>query len=151
MAIAVGGPHHFPVKALLSVTAAAETATGLALAGFPLLVITLLVGESLETPAALILARMTGAALISLGVACWLARSDTGSRAARGLVGALLFYNAAAVAVLMYAGAGLRLHGIGLWPTVVLHAAMAAWCIACLRNAPMLPATTTVNLKGQTR
>jgi len=138
MAIAVGGPHHFPVKGLLIVTAAAETATGLALAGVPSLVASLLLGGSLDTPAALVVARMTGAALISLGVASWLARNDTGSRAARGLVGALLFYNAAAVAVLMYAGAGLRLHGIGLLPTVVLHAAMAAWCIACLRNAPML-------------
>jgi hypothetical protein len=139
------------VKPLLIVTAAAETATGLGLAGIPSLVVSLLLGGSLDTPAALVVARMTGAALISLGVACWLARSDTGSRAARGLVGALLFYNAAAVAVLMYAGVGLRLYGIGLWPTVVLHAAMAAWCIACLRNAPMLQATTTVNLKGQTR
>jgi hypothetical protein len=122
------------VKVLLIVTAAAETATGLALAGVPLLVISLLLGGSLDSPAALVLARMTGAALVSLGVACWLARNDAGSRAARGLVGALLLYNAAAVAVLAYAGAGLRLYGIGLWPTVILHAALAGWCIACLRN-----------------
>ena len=130
MAMPLGGPHHFAVKALLGVTAAAETATGLALAGFPSLVVSLLLGGSLDTPAALVVARMTGVALISLGVACWLARNDSGSRAARGLVGALLFYNAAAVAVLTYAGAGLQLYGIGLWPTVVLHLAMAAWCIA---------------------
>ena len=130
------------MKALLIVTAAAETATGLALAGVTPLAITLLLGGSLDRPATLVVARMTGAALISLGVACWLARNDAGSRAALGLVGALLFYNAAAVAVLAHAGAGLRLHGIGLWPTVVLHAAMATWCIACLRNRPVLQATT---------
>lgn len=125
-----------PVKALLIVTAAAEMATGLALAGVPALLIALLLGGTLDNSAALIVARMTGAALISLGVACWLARNDTASGAARGLVAALLFYNAAAVAVLVYAGAGLRLYGIALWPTVVFHAAMAAWCVACLLSRP---------------
>ena len=55
------------MKVLLIVTAAAETATGLALAGVPLLVISLLLGGSLDSPAALVLARMTGAALVSLG------------------------------------------------------------------------------------
>ena len=117
------------MKALLIVTAAAETATGLALAAVPALLIALLLGGALDTPAALIVARMTGAALISLGVACWLARNDTASRAARGLVGALLFYNAAAVALLAYAGAGLRLNGILLWPVVVFHFVMAGWCV----------------------
>jgi hypothetical protein len=129
------------VKTLLIVTAAAETATGLALAGVPALLIALLLGATLDSPAALIVARMTGAALITLGVAAWLARSDVGSRAARGLVGALLFYNAAAAIVLTYAGAGLRLQGIVLWPTVGYHVAMAGWCILCLRNVPILQAT----------
>jgi len=127
------------VKVLLIVTAAAETATGLALAGVPLLVISLLLGGSLDSPAALVLARMTGAALVSLGVACWLARNDTQSRAARGLVAALLFYNAAIDALLVYASMGLSLSGVGLWPGVVLHAAMAVWCIACLRTGRVNP------------
>ena len=117
------------LRALLIVTAASETATGLGLAGMPPLLITLLLGGTLDTPAALIVARMAGVALISLGVACWLARNDAGSRAARGLIGALLFYNAAAVAVLVYAGAGLRLDGILLWPVVVFHGVMAGWCV----------------------
>jgi hypothetical protein len=130
------------VRTLLIFTAAAETATGLALLGVPAVVAALLLGGSLDASAALIVARMTGAAVISLGVACWLARNDAASRAARGLVGALLFYNVAAVAVLTYAGVGPRLYGIGLWPTVVFHVAMAGWCIACLRSAPIVQSTT---------
>jgi hypothetical protein len=116
------------------VTAVAESTTGLALLGLPLLVASLLLGASLDTPAALVVARVTGAALLSLGVACWLARHDEQSRAARGLIAALLLYNSAVAAVLVHAGARLGLFGVGLWPTAVLHAALAVWCIACLRS-----------------
>jgi hypothetical protein len=28
----------------------------------------------------------------------------------------------------------LGLHGVVLWPAVVLHAAMGAWCVACVRR-----------------
>jgi hypothetical protein len=120
------------MKSLLIVTAAAETATGLALLGMPSLVVSLLLGGSLDTPAALVVARMTGAALLSLGVACWLARNDEKSRAAVGVVKAILLYNIAAVSVLAFAGIVAGLSGVGLWPAVLLHAALAAWCIASL-------------------
>jgi len=103
----------------------------------PSLVVSLLLGTSLDAPAALVVARVGGAALLAIGVACWLARNDQQSRAATGLVAALLLYNIAAVAVLIYAGTGLSLSGIGLWPAVVLHAALAIWCVACLRLKPV--------------
>ena len=95
----------------------------------------LLVGSGLDTSAAVVLGRVAGAALLALGVACWLARDDTQSRAARGLVVAMLMYNLAATAVLAFAGLGLRLHAVALWPAVILHAAMAVWCITTLLRA----------------
>jgi hypothetical protein len=44
-------------------------------------------------------------------------------------------YNLVATAVLAFAGTGLGLHGIVLWPAVVLHAAMGVWCVACVRRS----------------
>jgi hypothetical protein len=67
-------------------------------------------------------------------VACWLARLDLESRAAAGLVAAMLFYNLAALFILAYAGFGLGLVGATLWLGVGLHSAMAVWCFACLRT-----------------
>ena len=39
----------------------------------------------------------------------------------------MTFYNAAAVAILAFAGIGFGLHGLALWPAVVLHTAMLIW------------------------
>ena len=121
---------------LLKLTALIEAATGLALMIVPSVVVRLLLGSELDTSAAVTLGRVAGVALFALGVACWLARDDTQSRAARGLVAAMLLYNVATVAVLAFAGIGFGLHGVALWPAVVLHAVMAVWCVACLRRSP---------------
>jgi hypothetical protein len=121
---------------LLALSAIIEAATGLGLMAVPSVVVRLLLGSPLDTSAAGILGRVAGTALLALGVACWLARDDTQSRTARGLVVAMLMYNIVATAVLAFAGIGLGLHGVALWPAVVLHGAMAAWCVACLRRGP---------------
>jgi len=121
---------------LLKLTAIIEAATGLGLIAVPSVVVRLLLGSPLDTSAAVMLGRVAGAALLALGVACWLARDDTQSRAARGLVVAMLIYNIAATALLAFAAIGLRLHGVALWPAVVLHAVMGAWCVACLGRSP---------------
>src|SRR5213593_5265709 len=123
---------------LLKLTAIIEAATGLGLMAVPSVVARLLLGSPLDTSAAVMLGRIAGAALLALGVACWLARDDTQSRAARGLVVAMLMYNLVATAVLAFAGIGLGLHGVVLWPAVVLHAVMAIWCVACLRHSPSM-------------
>ena len=122
------------MKRFLTMTAIIEAATGLALIALPAIVVRLLLGAEISG-ASIPLGRVAGAALLALGVACWLARDDTQSRTARGLVFAMLIYNIVATAVLAFAGISLGLHGVVLWPAVVLHAAMGVWCVACLRRS----------------
>ena len=119
-------------RTLLIVTASAETGVGLTMLVSPPLVARFLLGVTLDAPAALIVGRIAGAALLSLGGACWLARDDGRSRARRGLIAATLLYNCAAVAVLGNAAMSVRLVGVLMWPAVALHAVLAVWCIACL-------------------
>jgi hypothetical protein len=67
-------------------------------------------------PAGVTVSRVAGAALLALGVACWLARDDAANRAAKGLIAAMLIYNAGVVAILVLARTGPGLFGIVFWP-----------------------------------
>ena len=73
-----------------------------------------------------------GAALFTISLMCWFAGRDPGSRAAAGVVAALVFYNAAAVGILLYALLGMGLSGPGTLPAIILHGGLAAWCLACI-------------------
>lgn len=121
-------------RTLFISTALMEVGIGVALLLSPSLVAALILGGSLDGPAALVVARLAGAALLAIGVTCWLARDEGPSRATRALLAALLLYNVAAAAVLAHAGAVLGLSGIGLWPATALHVALAAWCLVCMRK-----------------
>jgi hypothetical protein len=123
------------MKALLMTTAIIEITAGVALLAVPGLLAAALLGSPLDTPAGLAVARFAGAALLALGVACWLGSRDTRSRAAMGIVAAMLLYNLAAVVLLVSLRYCVGMTGIGLLPALVLHAALAVWCIACLRTA----------------
>jgi hypothetical protein len=117
---------------LLTLTATIEAGTGLALLVVPSVVVRLLLGSPLETSAAVTLGHVAGAALLTLGVACWLARGDTQSRAARGLVAALVLYNLGVAVILGAAGIRSQPVGVALWPAVVLHAATTVWCVVSI-------------------
>lgn len=114
---------------LLLVTAAIEAPTGLILLAVPSLVTSLLFAAPLEAPVGTVIARIAGAALIALALTCWFARNDMQSRAARGLIKVLLFYNVVVMLVLLHAHFALALAGLALWPAVVVHAILAGWCI----------------------
>jgi len=124
-------------KTLLRLTAALEFATGAALLAAPSAVAWLLVGAPLETSAGLVVARVAGAALLSLGVACWTAPARESGHAAWPLTVPMLGYNVVVATLLVHARVVLELSGIGLWPAVVLHAALAVWCVWCLTGHRM--------------
>jgi hypothetical protein len=123
-------------RSLLIATAAIEIGAGLAVAIWPSMTISILLGSSSDSPDGLTVARLAGAALLSLGVACWLARDDTDGRAGSGLVKAMLVYNCGAVAVLAFAGAVRGMSAVALWMAVALHLTMSAWCAVCLNRTP---------------
>ncbi len=122
------------MRILFIAMAALEVLTGLVLIVSPPMLTWLLLGSPLDTPTAFMMARLAGLALLSLGVACGFASRDEKSSAAVGLMAAMLLYNIGAVALLAYAGIGLELSGIGLWPAVLVHLALAAGCIAGVKS-----------------
>lgn len=121
-----------PWISLFTVTAAIEVGAGVIVVASPSTFTSLVLGAALDSPASLSMARLCGAALIALGIACWWASGEPNSRAARGLIAAMLFYNLAAVAVFAYAWLGYDLQGLSLWPSAALHTGMSIWCFAFL-------------------
>ena len=136
------------MKRLLIVTAVMELGTGLALLCCPSPAVALLLGSPLDTPAAVALGRVAGAALLALGVACWLAKHDTRSRAARGLIVAMLLYNLGAVTILGAAGIWSHPVGVALWPAVILHAGMTFWSAVGFLRQPAHSRTIVFDESG---
>jgi hypothetical protein len=111
------------MKKLLIFTGVAEAATGLALMVVPSLVGRLLLGAELAG-VAVVVARVTGIALLALGVGCWPGTPPCG----------MLTYSALATAYLAYLAIGGEWAGPLLWPVVGLHAILTvllgrAWLI----------------------
>jgi hypothetical protein len=106
---------------LLSVAAAIEATTGVALIISPRTVSGLLLGADLAG-AGLVVARVAGVALLSLGLVCWMSRQDANKAAA---LTAMLTYNLLVTAYLIYLGLGGELVGMLLWPAIGLHAVLA--------------------------
>jgi hypothetical protein len=123
------------MKTLLAVTGVGEAATGLALLVYPPIVARLLLGAEIND-VGVVISRVAGAALLAIGVACWLARNDPERPAQLGLLTGVLIYDLAAAAILAYAGLFLDMAGLALWPAVVLHSALALWCAVSFRMRP---------------
>jgi len=103
------------MKMALVFTAVLEVATGVALLIVPSLVGLLLFGAELTGMASTV-ARVTGIALIGLGVACWPGTPLLG----------MLTYGAAVTLYLAFVGIADGRNGILLWPVVAVHAILTA-------------------------
>jgi len=108
------------IARLLALGAALEGATGLVLMTFPVAFIGLLMSAELSA-AGSALGRITGFALLALGVACWPAARGTSDDAAQ--IRAMLIYGLLAAVYLLLLGLGSDLVGVLLWPAVAVHAA----------------------------
>ena len=99
---------------VLALAAVGEIATGLALLLAPSLVGQLLMGQEL-TGATIPLARVTGIALVGLGVACWPGTPLLG----------MLTYGSAVALYLAYVGLTGGPSGMLLWPAVAVHVVLS--------------------------
>jgi hypothetical protein len=128
------------LRKLFIVTAFLELSAGLALMFLPSLVGRFALGVAEPAPEALILGRVGGVALFSLGLAFWLARADNGSSAQKALLWGITFYNVGACAVLVLAEfILLHLAGLALWLATLLHAGLTVWCAVHLRGISRKP------------
>jgi hypothetical protein len=103
--------------AIAAVSALIEVATGLGLFFSPEVVAQLLLGGQLEN-VGVVLGRVTGIALLCLGIACWPYAKTWSAKGAP--LTALAIYNILAAAYL-FGIAGTTV-GALFWPAVVLHA-----------------------------
>jgi len=109
---------------VLGFAALAEALTGLALLIVPSLVGQLLLGQHLAG-VAIPVARVTGIALIALGISCG---------PAKPLVG-MFAYSSAVTLYLAYIGFAGEFVGVLLWPAAIVHAILSiflgrAWLVA---------------------
>jgi hypothetical protein len=111
------------MKKLLNVAAVAEAAMGVALLAVPPLVGRLLLGAEL-TGVGITVARVTGIALIGLGVACWPGTPLTG----------MLTYSALTTLYFAYLGVS-GVAGVLLWPAVAAHAGLFILLVRVCWNA----------------
>jgi len=120
------------MKTLLSITAVFECLTGIALIAIPSTIVPMLLGIPFDDDRLHVISGITGAALISIGMVCWLLRNSGAS--ALAIVKSVLFYNVAGTLILLYALLGLSMSAIGLWPVTIIHFTMGIWCLVVLRR-----------------
>lgn len=107
-------------RTLVMLSAAIEVATGVALIAVPDIVAHLLLGAGLSD-GGIAVARLTGIALLCLGLACW----PGGDGATRPAIRALFTYNLLAAFYLGYLRAGGGFTSYLLWPACGVHALLA--------------------------
>ncbi len=112
-------------RELLTIDAAGESLTGLALILAPKITARFLFGAK-PNVAGVMLGRVGGVALMAIGITCWGARNDRGSAARSSTLKAMTFWNAGAGLLLVLFAAIAKTGSLVLWSAGVLHLALAA-------------------------
>ncbi|MGB0133765.1 hypothetical protein [Dokdonella sp.] len=122
------------IKALLAAIAVVEFATGAGLVFVPSVIVEILLGHSLESEVALVVARIAGLALIAMGLVCWFEKTTTRGGSPDSLLTGLLVYNIGVPVLLVHGYLAHGIEGVASWPAVAFHLVLAAWLAACLRH-----------------
>lgn len=106
------------MKRFFVLTAILEGLTGMALIAIPDSIVLFLLGKPTSGPEGKITAMLTGAAIVSLAMICWLLR-DIQSQ--QKLVKGMLFYNCVIIAIALYGVFWYAITNPGLWFVILSH------------------------------
>jgi hypothetical protein len=124
---------------LLGIAGVLESAVALALIVDPSLVASILLQSSLGAPG-VVIGRIAGGGLLSLGIACWCARNSPTAPASLGVSWGLLAYNVVACMTLAFAGTAMASGGFLSLTASVLHGLFGAALLYVLLRGDQAPA-----------
>ena len=119
------------LKLLLTLAGGLEILAGFTALIIPAPVVSLLLGRSMD-PMSSVLARLFGAGVFALGLACLKARHDAASPAGLGVSLGITAYNILAAVVLLWTAAASGLGGLLLWGAGILHVVLGALFVSVL-------------------
>ena len=119
------------LRLLLTLSGGLEILAGSAALIVPAPVVSLLLGVSMD-PIASVLARLFGAGVFALGLACLKARHDATSPAGVAVSLGITVYNLLAAVVLLWTAAASGLGGLLLWGAGIGHAVLGALFVSTL-------------------
>jgi hypothetical protein len=119
------------LRLLLLLSGGLEILAGSAALIIPAPVVSLLLGSPLDS-IGVVLARLFGAGVFALGLACLKARDDVWSPAGLAVSIGITSYNVLAAVVLLWTAAGSGLGGLLLWGAGIGHATLGALFVSAL-------------------
>ena len=119
------------LQRILSVGGVLETVAGLGLLVDPRGGALVLLQASLEAPG-VVLGRIAGGGLLSLGIACWCARKTPSAPASLGVAWGFLAYNVVVCITLAWAGTALGSRALPALGAAALHGALGAALLGAL-------------------
>ena len=119
------------LRLLLTLSGGIEALVGVLTLISPATVVALLLGGPTDSIAA-VLARLFGAGVFSLGLACLKARNDVGSTAGLAVTIGITSYNVLAAVLLVWAAGSVGLGGLMLWAAGVVHAVLGGLFVRAL-------------------